>query len=100
MVNVDIEIQVIIRVMPNAEDIDVSLPLSATANDVIESLLEADLGIPKLDNEGKAISYRLTPKGSNQNIGEFQSLGSVQVQTGDILLMTPDVVAGAISPTL
>lgn len=90
----DREIGVVVRVMPNADDIDVNLPLSATALDVIETLLESGLGIPRVDQQGNGISYKLAPKGSNRAINEGETLGEAQVKDGDILLMMPQVIAG------
>ena len=87
------KIKVIVRVFPNNEDVDVDLPLNATANDVIETLLEAGIG-DRLDNSGNPITYTLTPKGKNVVIEENETLGSAQVQDGDVILMTPVFVAG------
>jgi hypothetical protein len=92
----DKEVNVVIRIMPNADDVDVSLPLNATPSDVIETLLEAGLGTPRVDQQGNAISYQLVPKGSNAAIGEEQTLGEGKIQAGDIILMIPRVIAGVI----
>lgn len=88
------EVNVVIRIMPNADDVDVSLPLNVTPQDVIETLLSSGLGIPRVDQQGNAISYQLVPKGSNAPITEAQSLGEANVQSEDIILMIPRVIAG------
>ncbi|MBK9013926.1 MAG: EsaB/YukD family protein [Saprospiraceae bacterium] len=90
------EISIVIRVMPNADDVDVTLPLNATATDVIETLVgDPSLGIPRIDQQGNPISYKLAPKGKNRELGEDETLGHGEVQDGDILLMMPVVIAGA-----
>lgn len=90
----DEEINVVVRIMPNADDVDVSLPLSATPNDVIETLLDANLGVPKTDQQGNAISYQLVPKGSNAALKDNQTLQEGRLQAGDVVLMIPRVIAG------
>lgn len=89
-------IKVIVRIVSSNEDIDVDLPLDATANDVIETLLEAGVA-PRNDNSGTPITYQLTPKNRRSIvIEEEQTLESAQIQEGDVLLMTPIFVAGAL----
>ena len=90
----DQEINVVVRIMPNADDVDVSLPLSATPNDVIETLLDANLGVPKTDQQGNAISYQLVPKGGNVALKDTQTLQEGRLQAGDVILMIPRVIAG------
>lgn len=90
----ELEISVVIRVMPNADDVDVSLPLNATPADVIETLLDADLDIPRVDPQGNPISFQLVPKGANVALDESESLKEGRVQDNDIILMIPKVIAG------
>jgi hypothetical protein len=89
----DREISVIVRVMPDNEDVEVTLPLNATATDVLESLFESGIG-KRSDQQGNPVIYRLVPKGKDVAIGENQSLGEAQVQNADTLLMMPELVAG------
>lgn len=86
-------ISVIVRVLPNNEDVEVKLPVEATASDVIETLLENGIG-ERIDQTGNPISYKLIPKGKNIEIGEDETLSVAQVQSGDVILMTPVLVAG------
>ncbi|MTB52930.1 EsaB/YukD family protein [Lewinella sp. W8] len=86
-------VNVIVRVLPDNEDIDVSLPLTATATDVIEKLLENGIG-SKTDASGNPISYQLAPKGKGRNINPEETLEAAQVQEGDVIMMTPIFVAG------
>lgn len=88
------EISVVVRVMPNADDVDIELPLEATPADIVEEMLNAGLNIPRIDQQGAAISYKLVPKGRQQALGDYETLGQAQVQNGDILLMIPQVRAG------
>ena len=88
------EINIIVRVMPNADDIEVSLPLQATARDIIESLLDSGLGIPKVDNQGNPISYEIVPKGNPNIMKETQTILDAKVQETDVLLMLPKIIAG------
>ncbi len=86
-------ISVIIRVLPANEDIDVKLPLNATATDVIDTLLSNDIG-QRTDHSGNPITYQLSPKGKNRPIEADETLQSAQVQEGDVILMTPIFLAG------
>jgi len=88
------EINIIIRIMPTADDIEVSLPLDATPKDVIDALLDAGLGIPKLDDQGNPISYKLVPKEKGQEIPLDNTLMDAEVQESDVVLMLPMVWAG------
>lgn len=90
------EINVVIRIMPNADDVDVSLPLDATPSDVIDSLLDADLDIPRIDPQGNPISFQLVPKGSNAALEEEETLKEGKIQKDDIILMIPKVIAGCL----
>ena len=88
------EINVVIRVMPNMDDIDISVPQDSTATDIVEALLDSGLGIPRLDNQSNPISYQLVPKGKNEAIEATQSIEKAQIQNGDIILMLPRIIAG------
>ena len=87
-------IKVIVRVVSANMDIDVDLPLNATANDIIETLLDEDIA-PRNDHSGNPITYHLTPKGKNTILGEDDTLTDAKIQEGDVILMTPVFVAGA-----
>lgn len=86
-------IKVIVRVVSANVDIDVDLPLNATATDIIETLLEEDVA-PRNDHAGNPITYHLTPKGRNVIIAEDETLADAKIQEGDVILMTPVFVAG------
>ncbi len=87
-------IKVIVRVVSTNEDIDVDLPLDATASDIIESLISGGVA-PEFDNSNNPITYHLTPK-TNRSIvlEEEQTLAEANIQAGDVILLTPVFVAG------
>jgi uncharacterized ubiquitin-like protein YukD len=86
-------LKVIVRIVSTNEDIDVDLPANATAADVIESLLEANI-FPRNDQQGNHVTYQLTPKGKGLIIGEDETLAEAKVQQGDVLLVTPVLIVG------
>lgn len=83
-----------IRLHPSNQELDVDIPLTATAKDVIDQLLSAGLDIPAIDQQGNPINYMLVPKGSNEQIEDNQTVGDAHVQSGDVLLLMPNAVAG------
>lgn len=90
----DREIEVIVRVLPNGDELDVSLPLNATATDVIETLLDSGSGIPRVDPQGNHYSYSLVVKGQGTKLEGHETLGHARIYDGDVLLLTPHLVAG------
>ena len=86
-------VSVIIRILPNNEDVDISVPLEATATEIIGSLLEKGLA-ERTDQNNYPINYKLIPKGKNVEIGENETLLQRNISDGDILLMAPVLVAG------
>jgi len=87
------EIDVLVRVLPGNDEVDVTLPVNATASDVIETLLDNGIA-ERMDASGNMISYKLVAKGKNETIDEEETLEAARIQKGDILLMTPILVAG------
>ncbi len=88
------EIPVIIRVMPNAEELEVSVPKTATPRELISHILDAGVGIPKTDAQSNQIAYQLIPKGKNEVLKEAESFEQGEVQANDVILMIPKVIAG------
>jgi len=88
------EIPIIIRVMPNADELEVTVPRSATPRELISHILDASLGIPKTDAQANQIAYQLIPKGKNQVLQESESFEKGDVQANDVILMIPKVIAG------
>lgn len=89
----DQKVKVIIRVMPNSDEIDATLPVKATAAQIIKKLLsDPNLKLSKNDPQGNPISYVLHCKRSGKNVTD--SLEKAGVKDGDVLLLTPSVTAG------
>jgi hypothetical protein len=88
------ELSVVIRVMPNMDDVEISVPQDSTSNDIVEALLDSGLGIPRMDNQSNPISYQLVPKGKNEALEGPMTVGKAQIQNGDIILMLPRIIAG------
>jgi len=88
------EISVIVRVMPSTDEIELSIPSSASPKDLIDYMLDADLGIPKLDGQSNRIVYQLIPKGKNEVLHEEKSFKEEEIQDDDVILMIPKIIAG------
>lgn len=90
------KVNVIIRVMPNGDEIDASLPVKATADQIIKKLLgDANLKMSKTDNQGQQLTYELLCKESGKNLSnENLSLEGAGVKEGDTLLLAPTPIAG------
>ena len=57
-----------IRIMPNSDDVDVSLPPTTTVKELKDHLLASELNIPGLDGQNNPIVYQLIVKGKNEII--------------------------------
>lgn len=79
--------------MPTSEDVDVAVPPEATSIEIIETLLDHNLGSRK-DNDGNKISYALRQKGKMHDLKEDATIQEEGVQNGDTLLMVPVLHAG------
>lgn len=92
----DQKVKVIIRVMPNGDEIDATLTVKATADQIIKKLMtDPKLKLQKNDTQGKPISYELLCKESGKNLSQNKlSLEQAAVKDGDTLLLTPSVIAG------
>lgn len=88
------EISLVVRIMPNADDVEVSLPHDTKVKALKEHLLQSKLGIPQRDDAENPIVYQLLVKGKNEVLNEESSLQSSLVLDGDLILMIPKVIAG------
>lgn len=88
------EISVVVRIYPSGEELDVELPLYSTGKDIIDELLNANLGIPKTDAQGNQYFYELFCKDISKTIVPEKTLADLGVQSGYRLLLTPKLVAG------
>lgn len=87
-------INIVIRVMPRGDELDVELPLFSTGKEIIEELVSAEVA-PRTDPEGNPYVYELISKMSYTKIGEDKTLYDVGVQEGETLYLTPKLVAGS-----
>lgn len=88
------DIPVIVRVMPSADELEVSIPATSTPKELIDHILDADIGVPKLDAQSNQVIYQLIPKGKNAVLKESETFLQGQVQANDVILMIPKVIAG------
>lgn len=87
-------INIIVRVMPKGDELEVELPLFSTGKEIIQELIGAGAA-PRTDPEGNPYVYELISKMSNAKIGEEKTLYDVGVKNGEILYLAPKLVAGA-----
>ena len=86
------DINVTVRIMPKGEELEIELPPLMTGHEIINEILEHGAA-PRTDPEGNAYSYELISKTTNTKI-EMQSLHDCNVKNGEILYLTPKLVAG------
>ncbi|GAB4416777.1 MAG: hypothetical protein OHK0039_26440 [Bacteroidia bacterium] len=89
-------INVIIRLMPGGDELDVELPLYSTGKEIIDELLNGDM-VPRNDPQGNPYTYKLVSKDSGLEIVPEKSLFSLGVKKGNTLLLMPELVAGRLS---
>lgn len=88
-------ISIVIRIMPQAEDLDVDLPLHCTGKQIVEELLGNNI-VNRNDDQGNPIVYELVSKALGKKIRPEDQLQDLAIPNGDTLLLTPKVFAGAI----
>lgn len=86
------EINVLVRIMPKGEELEIELPLLLTGQEIIDEILQHGAA-PRTDPEGNQYSYELISKRTNTKI-DAQSLHDCGINDGEILYMTPKLVAG------
>ncbi len=86
-------INVVIRVMPNGDELDVELPVSATGQEIVEELLRSNVA-PRTDPEGNPYAYELISKVSNTKIGENKTLYDLGIRDSETIYFVPKLVAG------
>lgn len=71
-----------------------SLPDEAPVRRVIAKLVEV-MGLPAVGPDGAPLSYRFHHKASGRQLGDGETLVSAGVRAGDVLRLTPEIIAGA-----
>ncbi len=88
------KVDIVIRVMPKGDEIDATLPLKATGEQVVTKLLsDPNLKLPKTDPQGQAITYKLMCKDTGKEVKK-ETLEEAGIKKGYTLLLTPEVIAG------
>jgi len=70
-----------------------SLPDDAPVRRVIAKLVEL-MALPSHGPDGNPLSYRFHHKASGRQLGDDETLAAAGVQTGDVLRLQPEIVAG------
>ncbi len=70
-----------------------NLPDDAPVRRVIAKLVEM-MGLPMTGPDGAPLSYRFHHKASGRQLGDTETLASAGVNEGDVLRLTPEIVAG------
>lgn len=86
-------VNIVIRVMPAGDELDVELPVFATGKEIIEELLSQKIA-PRNDPDGNPYVYKLVSKRSNQEIKEDKTLQSLDIREGETIYFVPKLVAG------
>lgn len=70
-----------------------SLPDDAPVRRVIAKLVEL-MGLPMNGPDGAPLSYRFHHKSSGRQLADAETLSTAGVREGDVLRLTPEIVAG------
>lgn len=70
-----------------------TLPDDAPVRRVIVKLIEL-MRLPSHGPDGAPLSYRFHHKASGRQLGDAETLGSAGVKEGDVLRLTPEIIAG------
>lgn len=86
-------LMVTLQIMPSNERRPMELPSQATGGEIINAIMNQNV-VPRTDNKGNPQSYTLRHEGSRLEIGDTQRLYELRVNNGDILTLTPKLIAG------
>jgi len=86
-------ILITIRVMPNGDEVEVDLPLNTSGKKIKSELMNAGV-IQQRGSDGHPLVYKLIAKNTNNTLDDHKTLGDLGVQSGDTLILVPDLVAG------
>jgi len=70
-----------------------TLPDDAPARRVIAKLVEL-MNLPMVGPDGAPLSYRFHHKASGRQLGDAETLAACGVKDGDVLRLTPEIIAG------
>lgn len=86
-------LNLIIRLMPNGEELDVELSKFSTGKEITEELLGASV-VPRTSPEGEPYVYELISKARNIKVEDSKCLVDLGISDGDTLFFVPKLVAG------
>jgi len=87
-------IEVTVIDVTGSRDQVASLPDDAPVRRVIAKLVEV-MQLPVAGPDGAPLSYRFHHKASGRQLGDAETLASAGVKAGDVLRLTPEIIAGA-----
>jgi hypothetical protein len=70
-----------------------TLPDDAPVRRVVTKLVEL-MGLPTTGPDGAPLSYRFHHKASGKQLGDADTLAGSGVKEGDVLRLTPEIIAG------
>ncbi|WP_157974522.1 EsaB/YukD family protein [Lewinella sp. IMCC34183] len=91
-------LNIVVRVMPGGEQLDVELPRFTTGLEILEGLLSENVA-PRQTQQGEPLFYELISKTGNVRIEDHKTLHDLGIQSGETILLVPDLVAGASART-
>lgn len=86
-------INLVIRLMPSGDELDLELPVFSTGKEIKEELLNANV-VPRADQDGNPYIYELISKSANVRIDDDKALDDVGIKDGETLFFVPKLVAG------
>lgn len=86
-------INIVVRLLPSGDELDVELPVLTTGKEIIDRLLNEDVA-PRVDQDGNPYVYELVSKTQNVRLEDNKTLFDVGIRDGDTLYFVPRLVAG------
>lgn len=83
-------------VLPNGGARQADIPDEIAMRDILPELV-ALLQLPTVGPDGRPMGYRLDSKALGRELGEEETLASAGTPSGDRLILTADITAGAVS---
>ena len=87
-------INIVVRVMPGGEQLDVELPRFSTGLEILEGLLDQNVA-PRETRNGEPLFYELISKKSNVRIEDNKTLHDLGIHDNETILLVPDLIAGS-----
>lgn len=88
------DINVIIKIMPGGEEIEVALSIFSTGAEIIEALIRNER-IPRTEGEGNPYVYSLRSEEGALKIKENASLSELGIREGAVIWCIPELINGS-----